>query len=1193
MKKFIFSFLLVAASLPGAAQEYPNIFIKGDLNGWATNPQHQMVREGNIYSIHLDKLDGEFKLANEDWKTVDFGANVTITPHSKTELKKGGGNIIAHDLTDVTLSIVYVPGDTRTTLYVDLKPDPLPQPTPQPTVDGVSGSLPVLYINVYTDETHSELNNEIISKDLDHKNYFKFAEYRLDTNGCEWLKELGAVDLGSEQEMLPLQIKARGNWTRKGFSKKPFKLKLDKKASMLGMSKSKHYAILAHADDDTGYLKNFTGFNLGKRIGLPWTPSMQPVEVVINGDYRGLYFLTESIRVEPERVNIKELADNESDGTLASGGYLVELDNYDEENQIRMPEKTYTQVPFVDVLRVTFDTPEEYSDIQRRFIQEQFSDMNNAVGDNSDRLWSMMDLDDAARYYIVEEIISHYEAYHGSTYLFRDYGDDQKWHFSPLWDCGNAFRAPTNDFFYNHGPFGNTWIPSMRCNEKFNRKVEETWKWFMSNNFDGLFEDIDAFAAHVKAAAQADKKRWENQPAPDGGQPVADNTDMEGKASFVKNHLSKKIVWLSTQFGDYESQSYPEPERDLTPAMPLPEYVKPTENPQPSPDPVDPNNNVDIYLRGEINNWQPQPEYKLKREGDHYTIHLDKIDGKFKFGSQEENWEKVDLGSGNVCDITQSSSIQLVKKGKNFVAHNLSDVTFSFTYSPEASSSLLLVSVGGEPIPAPVPADNNVSGTLPVLYINVYTDETHSELNNEIISKDLDHKNYFKFAEYRLDTNGCEWLKELGAVDLGSEQEMLPLQIKARGNWTRKGFSKKPFKLKLDKKASMLGMSKSKHYAILAHADDDTGYLKNFTGFNLGKRIGLPWTPSMQPVEVVINGDYRGLYFLTESIRVEPERVNIKELADNESDGTLASGGYLVELDNYDEENQIRMPEKTYTQVPFVDVLRVTFDTPEEYSDIQRRFIQEQFSDMNNAVGDNSDRLWSMMDLDDAARYYIVEEIISHYEAYHGSTYLFRDYGDDQKWHFSPLWDCGNAFRAPTNDFFYNHGPFGNTWIPSMRCNEKFNRKVEETWKWFMSNNFDGLFEDIDAFAAHVKAAAQADKKRWENQPAPDGGQPVADNTDMEGKASFVKNHLSKKIVWLSTQFGDYESQSYPEPERDLTPAMPLPEYAQTSLEDIIVSSDTNQKVRYFNLQGIEITKPSKGIFIEYRDNKAKKIIVE
>lgn len=252
---------------------------------------------------------------------------------------------------------------------------------------------------------------------------------------------------------------------------------------------------------------------MGQRIGLPWTPAQQPVEVVINGDYRGLYFLTESIRIESDRIDITELDDNVEDGTLVSGGYLVELDNYDEDNQIRMTEQSYIG-GYTDVLRITFDTPEEYSDLQRRFITDQFTAMNNAVGSCSDNLWAYMDMDDAVRYYIVNEMVSHVEAYHGSTYLFRDFGEGQKWHFSPLWDMGNAFNGATDNYIYRNSPFGNTWIASIRENYKFFDRMRDTWMWFMTNRYDGLIEDIDAYVGLIAEAAKTDRARWRNAPYP-------------------------------------------------------------------------------------------------------------------------------------------------------------------------------------------------------------------------------------------------------------------------------------------------------------------------------------------------------------------------------------------------------------------------------------------------------------------------------------------------------------------------------------------------------------------------------------------------------------------------------------------------------------------------------------------------------
>lgn len=600
-----------------------------------------------------------------------------------------------------------------------------------------------------------------------------------------------------------------------------------------------------------------------------------------------------------------------------------------------------------------------------------------------------------------------------------------------------------------------------------------------------------------------------------------------------------------------------------------------------------------LYLRGELSGgtWGVEENLRFENNEGVYTLHLDELHGQFKIADAE--WSAAttfgaDASGDGEVKVIAPGSYTMTRPGKNFGCDGtLTDVTLRFVYKEGENLTLEITGNGG------THGDDRLSGTLPVLYINVYTDETHSALNDEIISMDLDHKNYFSFAEYWLDLNGCEWMEAEGAKSLGSKEEPLPLEIKARGNWTRRGFSKKPFKLKLGKKQSMLGLTKSKHFAILAHADDQRGYLKNFVGFNLGKRIGLPWTPAQQPVEVVINGDYRGLYFLTESIRIDSDRVNITELDDNVSDPTLASGGYLVELDNYDEDNQIRMEEKSCVGGHYMDVLRVTWDTPEEYSDLQKRFVTDQFSAMNDAVGANSDNLWSYLDLDDAARYYLVEEIISHTESYHGSTYLFRDRGADQKWHFSPLWDCGNAFSGPDNDFFYNDDPYGNTWIPSIRENETFNEKVKETWLWFMNNGYNGIYDDIDLYVDHISAAAQADFRRWDGQPVPDGGQGVADNRDMQRRKKDVVNKLRSKTEWLKQTFGDYAAcPSAPEPARDLTPAAPLPDYLASGVENVEAGIDTAvYPVEYFDLTGRRVDSPAPGtVVIERRGPSARTV---
>lgn len=600
-----------------------------------------------------------------------------------------------------------------------------------------------------------------------------------------------------------------------------------------------------------------------------------------------------------------------------------------------------------------------------------------------------------------------------------------------------------------------------------------------------------------------------------------------------------------------------------------------------------------FYLRGTMTSgWSCQDHYRFSRTGDKFTITVSELNGQFKIGGTEWNYN---FGSptGEVLPISEASAIEGKLNGRNLDAVNLKDVTITFSfpqYSAASTPTIIYISANGKDAPV-FGEERPEEGPLPKLHINVYR-EGMTEFDNEVIDRNLSHKNYFA-GEYWLDVNGCDWMAdEYGAEDIGSKEEPLPLEIKARGNFTRTAFAKKPFKLKLGKKQKMLGLSKSKHFALLAHADDTYGYLRNFTGFSLGRRIGLPWTPSQQPVEVYINGDYRGLYFLTESIRVEEDRVNITQLGNNVDDPALISGGYLVELDNYDNDNQIRMDEKSFVGA-FSDKLRITYDTPEEYSDLQKRFVTDQFTAMNDAVGSNNDVLWSYMDLDDAVRYYIVEELISHVEAYHGSTYLFRDYGADRKWHFSPLWDCGNGFNGPVDGFLYHHDPFGNTWIESIRQNARFNDKLEETWLWFMNQGYPGIEDEIKEYVAHISEAAKRDRARWKNAKTPDGGMSVVDNSDMKQRETAALEKLTGKAEWLKGRFGDYAMvPDATEPQRDDTPAADLPPYViVTSVIDYPEVPVSLENAEYYTLEGMKVETPVRGhIYIVVTRDAAFKV---
>ena len=387
----------------------------------------------------------------------------------------------------------------------------------------------------------------------------------------------------------------------------------------------------------------------------------------------------------------------------------------------------------------------------------------------------------------------------------------------------------------------------------------------------------------------------------------------------------------------------------------------------------------------------------------------------------------------------------------------------------------------------------NPSGTLPVLYIT-------TENNTPVTSKD-----YYLNASYYLDAKGIA-----GYDNIGSAAAPLTMEIKGRGNYSWTGFNKKPYRLKLTDKQPLLGMVKSKHFNLLAHADDakdKKGYMRNAAGFELSKMLGIAWTPDARPLEVVMNGDYIGLYFLTEHIRVDKDRVNIVEQEDEETDAQKITGGWLVEIDNYDSDPHITIKEGGKT------TMWVTYKSPEVLSSEQETYLTQQIQLLDNLIyGDkNSDELWQHLDMDALARFYIVQEITDNYESFHGSCYLYKNMGNTEKWKFGPVWDFGSAFNRDKSQYLFQGDVWHNHWIPEICKFPAFMQHVQTIWKDFYANRFNDIFTFTADQLSLLKTAAAVDAQRW-----PD----YNGNADLTKRITQVNDRLRRNAEWLNEQWG-------------------------------------------------------------------------
>ena len=387
----------------------------------------------------------------------------------------------------------------------------------------------------------------------------------------------------------------------------------------------------------------------------------------------------------------------------------------------------------------------------------------------------------------------------------------------------------------------------------------------------------------------------------------------------------------------------------------------------------------------------------------------------------------------------------------------------------------------------------SISGTLPVVYLNTTN-------NVAITSKE----------EY---ITGSLYIDPLstGYKALGTAETPITGQFKGRGNWTWTGFDKKPYRIKFDKKQAVLGMPSNKHWCLMAHADDCLGFLKNYAGYKLSEAMGLKWTPKTVPVELVMNGEYYGLYFLTEQVRVGSNRVNVTEQEDNAIDSV--SGGWLVEIDNYYEEGNVTLYEDNNQQV------WITMKSPEILSAQQRTYIEDQLNGLNNAIwGTNEADVWKRLDLEEAVKYYLVQELLEDCESYHGSCYLYKDRdrnGSGEKWFFGPVWDFGNAYNRGWETWIYEYPQFAQYWIGQLATWPQFQAKLKEVWYVFRHEQQSQFLTAINDWATLIAQGAKNDAAKW------NGTNNYCNNSDMTAKRNEFINRFNWRTNWLYNQWGE------------------------------------------------------------------------
>jgi len=340
-----------------------------------------------------------------------------------------------------------------------------------------------------------------------------------------------------------LQVRGRGNSTW-SMPKKPYRLKLDVKAPLLGMPSDRHWVLLANYADKS-LLRNALAFTLGDRLGMAWNPRSRMVQLTLNGEYQGVYQLAEHVRVGANRVDITEMEPGDIAPPEVTGGYLFELD---------MRRDCAPIVQFDTSRGVAFciDTPDE-DDI----VPAQYEWLRGYVQQTEDAIWSPGFADPATGYrawldprsfidwYLVSELTANVDSVgYSSIWHYKD--RDGLLQRGPLWDhdlsTGNAYYAACADprgFWVHEG----TWYQRLFADPWFAAEVRARWDAVRAEAIDGLPALLDDAAPALVAAAADNFETW----------PIAETWvwpnvvvtgSWEGELEYVKDWLRQRTDWL-------------------------------------------------------------------------------------------------------------------------------------------------------------------------------------------------------------------------------------------------------------------------------------------------------------------------------------------------------------------------------------------------------------------------------------------------------------------------------------------------------------------------------------------------------------------------------------------------------------------------------------------------------------------------
>ncbi len=425
------------------------------------------------------------------------------------------------------------------------EPGDKPQPDPQPEQTGPGAAHTVAVMNITTE-------NGAPIKGKEKEDYVN-CTINVDHPDDKWDYE------GTGR------IRGRGNSTWLWYDKKPYRIKLDEKASIVGLAAEKDWVLLANFRDPTHMMNTFV-FELGHVMGLPYTNHSRFMEVNLNGEYIGLYQLTEQIEQGKNRVAVDDME-----------GILIALDVDD--GPYYSPDSGdnfYSDIYGMPVC-VKFPEDTDVSDIRSELakLESAILSIRRSKGDEAaikagmDKVRELLDVQSFIDYLIIQELIYNVElAAPRSMYMHKDKGG--KWVMGPLWDFDAGFDFDWGTMYDGHNYFdsyrklmlgkdpihhngGNGGVPEFFTDifrsDEFCEEFIARWKEISPLIMTEVWDNTEKYITAAEDAMIRNSERWPIY-FPSDSWPE-DEIDFEEEIDNLYVWLTERIDYLTPIFNKY------------------------------------------------------------------------------------------------------------------------------------------------------------------------------------------------------------------------------------------------------------------------------------------------------------------------------------------------------------------------------------------------------------------------------------------------------------------------------------------------------------------------------------------------------------------------------------------------------------------------------------------------------------------